>query len=151
SPPAFALEVTPHERTVIAGAKPPFWAIAHFMDGHTEDRTRTVVWSSSDESVARFVPDSAGGVFLDTVGPGTATISATDPATGISSGDTGNNATLTVTWPLEKLIMTPHATTKRPGDHLGYTVYGWFTGGFLRNLTQKVVYASSNPFVAVAT
>jgi uncharacterized protein YjdB len=150
TPPAFALEITPHEITVIAGSKTPLTATAQFMDGHVEDYTEAVAWSSSDESVARVVASSAGGVFLDPVGPGTAIISATDPVTGIGSADTDGNATVTVTWPLEKLVLSPHAATKRPGSYLGYTVIGWFTGGFTRNLTQKVVYTSSNPFVAAA-
>ena len=150
TPPAFALEITPRELDVIAGSKTPLTATAQFMDGHVEDYTDGVVWSSSDESVARVVASSAGGVFLDPVGPGTAIISATDPVTGIGSADTDGNATVTVTWPLEKLVLSPHAATKQPGSHLGYTVIGWFTGGFTRNLTQKVVYTSSSPFVAVA-
>ena len=150
TPPAFALEITPRELDVIAGSKTPLTVTAAFMDGHVEDYTDAVVWSSSDESVARAVASSAGGVFLEALGPGTAVISATDPVTGIGSADTDGDATVTVTWPLEKLVLSPHAATRRPGSYLGYTVTGFFTGGFTRNLTQKVVYTSSNPFVAVA-
>lgn len=149
--PPFTLSVTPSARTAIAGGKPRFRAVAQFPDGHHEDRTDTVAWSSSDESVARFEPSSTGGVFLDAVGPGTAVISAADLATGIASGDSGGNATLTVIWPLEKLVMGPHFAVVDPGGHQDFTVIGWFTGGFTRNLTQRVTYASSNPAVAVAT
>src|SRR5262249_49579604 len=108
------------------------------------------VWLSSDESVAKFAPSSVAGAFFDAVGPGTTTIAATDPATGIASGDAGGNATLTVTWPLAKLIMAPHAIARPPGGHEGFTGIGWFTGGVTRNLTQRVVYASSDPAVALA-
>ena len=42
-----------------------FFAEAHFSNGHVEDRSDTVVWSSSDETVARFVPSSTVGAFVD--------------------------------------------------------------------------------------
>ena len=149
--PAFSLEVTPRTLEALAGTRPVLEATAHFPDGHTESYTSRIVWSSSDESVVRVVTSSTAGAFFDAVGPGSAILSATDPATGIGSADTDGNATVTVTWPLEKLVLTPHATTRQPGSYLGYTVTGWFTGGTTRNLTQRMVYASSNPAVAVAT
>ena len=70
---------------------------ALFMDGHTEDYTYLVRWSSSDESVV--LPGSVIGAFPETAGLGTAVLTATDPTTGISSADTGGDATVTVTWP----------------------------------------------------
>jgi uncharacterized protein YjdB len=147
--PAFALAVTPSAIEVIAGTRPALEAVARFPDGHTEIVTGRVLWSSSDESVVS--TGSPAGAFPISVGPGTAVVRATDVATGISSADTGGDATVTVTWPLEKLVLTPHATTRRPGEHLGYTVTGWFAGGTTRNVTQRMVYASSDPTVALAT
>jgi uncharacterized protein YjdB len=145
---AFALEVTPATSEVIAGQPLGLTVTALFMDGHTEDYTYLVRWSSSDESVV--LPGSVVGAFPETAGLGMAVLTATDPTTGISSADTGGDATVTVTWPLEKLVMTPHATSSVPGQRVNYTVRGFFTGGFNVNLTQKVVYASSNPIVAIA-
>jgi uncharacterized protein YjdB len=147
SDPPFTLDVAPEAQTAIAGSRVAFTASAHFHDGHDEDRSATVVWSSGDEAVAR--PSSTGGAFFDAVGPGTATIRATDPATGVDSSG-GGDAALTVTWPLEKLVMAPHSVVRGVGGHEGFTVTGWFTGGFTRNLTQRVTYASSNTFVAEA-
>ncbi|HXJ37251.1 MAG TPA: hypothetical protein VMS22_24745 [Candidatus Eisenbacteria bacterium] len=148
--PPFTLEVTPQAQTVMVGEHPAFAATAHAPDGTTTDYSAKVLWLSSDESVAT-TASSAGGVFVDPVGPGMATIGAVDPETGVRSADSGGDATLTVTWPLEKLTIAPHAVAKRPGDHEGYTVTGYFTGGITKNLTQRVVYASSAPAIARAT
>jgi uncharacterized protein YjdB len=149
SPPASTLEVSPATLSVVAGERPSFTATARFTAGGSADVTRQVLWQSSDQQVA--LDGSVAGAFVDPVGPGTTTVSVLDPATGVSSNDPGgSNAVLTVTWPLERLTIAPHAVTKRPGDHESYTVTGWFTGGFTRNLTQRVVYTSSNTFVAAA-
>jgi uncharacterized protein YjdB len=150
--PTFTLEVLPHTFSPIAGGQPKFLAVAHFDDGHDESYTGKVQWASSDEGVAKILSSSATGAYIDTIAPGTTTISATDPATGVSSDDPGGtSAVVTVRWPLEKLTIEPHAVTKRPGAHEGYTVVGHFTGGFTRNVTQRVVYASSDGTVADAT
>ena len=149
APPAFALDVTPGSLEVIAGTRPVLEVTARFPDGSSERYTDRVVWSSSDESVVG--TGSPVGAFVTADGPGTAVVTATDPVTGISSADTGDDATITVTWPLEKLVLSPHAATKPPGEHIGYTVTGWFTGGTARNLTQRVVYSSNYPGTAQAT
>ena len=148
--PDFTIEVTPRSLTVDAGTRTRLTATARFDDGHATDVTGTVAWSSSDEDVARIVEGSAGAVFLGAVGPGTAVVSATDPATGVRSSDSGGDATVEVYWNLEKLTMAPHAVTLLPGAHESYTVIGHFPSGVTRNLTQKVVYASSDPAVAAA-
>ncbi len=140
--PAFRLRLTPSAVTLIAGQRPGLTATADFDAGHSEELSDRVVWRSSDEAVA-FIKDSAGGSFVATRGPGTATISAFDPMTGIASSDTGDDATLTVTWPLEKLTMEPHAVTRKPGDHESFTVTAHFTGGYRRNVTQLMQYESS--------
>ncbi|MGH7896028.1 MAG: Ig-like domain-containing protein, partial [Candidatus Binatia bacterium] len=147
----FTLEVLPRTIDVVAGTRTAITATAHFTDGHDADVSGAVVWSSSDEDVARVVEDSTSGAFASAVGPGTAAITATDPATGVRSSDAGGDATIIVSWPLEKLTISPHAVSLLAGEHEGYTVIGHFTGGTTRNLTQRVVYASSNPGVAVAT
>jgi hypothetical protein len=149
-PPAVTLEVLPQAVTVLAGSRAKLTATAHYEDGHAADVTGSVVWTSSDEGVARIVGASPAGAFITGVGPGTATISVADPATGATSHG-GGDATVEVTWPLEKLTIDPHAVSLLPGEHEGYTVTGHFTGGTTRNLTQRVVYASSNPAVAIAT
>jgi hypothetical protein len=150
--PPFTLEVTPAAVKAIAGVRLDLQVTARFRDGHTEDYTGRVGWLSTDQTVV--AADSAGGAFAvlpKAVGPGTAVVSALDVTTGISSADSGGDATVTVTWPLEKLVLSPHATTKRPGDHEGYTVTAFLTGGIQLNVTQRMIYASSSPAVATAT
>ena len=148
--PGLTLAVTPSSLEVIAGTRPQLRATAYFDDGGHADYTDKVVWTSSDETIADVLSSSVGGAMIDTVGRGTAIISVTDPETAVSSHDSGGDATLTVTWPLETLTISPHAVTKKPGGHEDYTVIGYFTGGFTRNLTQRVHYTSTNPAVAEA-
>ncbi len=149
--PGVTLRLAPSTLTVVAGDRPQFTATAFLDAGGSEDWTARVLWRSSDETVAVVggSPDSPGGAFVEAAGPGTAVISAIDPATGATS-DPGGSATLTVLWPLEKLTMAPHAVARRLGSSESFTVTGHFTGGFTRNLTQRVVYASSAPAVVSA-
>ncbi len=150
TPTSPTLEIVPSAVTLIAGTRAMLTAVAHFDDGHSSDVTGSVVWHSSDETIVHVVGASPAGAFVAGVGPGTATVSVTDPATGASAHDGGVDATVMVTWPLEKLTIEPHAVTKRPGDHEGYTVTGHFTGGVTLNLTQRVVYGTSNEAIASA-
>src|SRR5262245_360860 len=149
--PGVVLRVSPHTLTAIAGDRAQFTATAYLETGGSEDWTARVLWRSSDETVAVVggSPGSPGGAFVRAAGPGTAVISAVDPATGATS-DAEGSATLNVLWPLEKLTMSPHGVARRLGSSESFTVTGHFTGGFTRNLTQRVVYASSAPTVVSA-
>jgi uncharacterized protein DUF1549/uncharacterized protein DUF1553 len=51
------LEVIPSEATLDVGQEMPLSVRAHFSDGHLEDVTRSVKYSSADESVARVGDD----------------------------------------------------------------------------------------------
>jgi uncharacterized protein YjdB len=94
-----------------------------------------VKWTSSDPAVAS-VTD---GGLLSTVGPGTATISATDPGPSVIG-----TATLTVTpASLVSIAVTPIASTVPLGTTARFTATGAYEDGTTQDLTDTVVWSSS--------
>lgn len=147
--PPFSLRVAPAAVTVDAGARPALAAVATFPDGHEEDWTARVVWRSADEAVA-VGRGSVGGAFVEPVGPGTTAIAAVDREARVASTDTRGDAVLTVLWTLQRITLHPPASRRAPGHYEDFTATGHFAGGVTRNLTQRVVWATSDPRVAVA-
>lgn len=145
----FTLRVTPTSLSVLAGDKPQLAATAYFDAGGSADYTDRVIWRSNDESIVIPIGEP-GRPPVEAVGPGTAKISAVDPESGVDSADGNGDATIEVTWPLEKLTIEPHAVTRKPDSFESYTVTGHFTGGQRRNLTQRVRYSVFDPWVAEA-
>ena len=94
-----------------------YTAIGHFQGGGTQNLTPNVDYTSSNEAVALALNTAGQKSRVDPVGPGTTTISATDPGTGVSSDDAGcnGNATLTVPLPATPTVTaTPTATSTAP-------------------------------------
>jgi hypothetical protein len=132
-----------------------FWATGHLADGTTRDLTDTVVWASSDPAVALAPNDPNDPNRMDLVAPGTAMISATDPASGVSTTATGDDATLHVTGPLSHILLHPFYARAPAGGFEQLTAVGVFANGtgpgsISRNLTQDVVWSTSAPDVARA-
>jgi len=118
-------------------------------DGSPVNVTQEVDYFSSDPAVAQApnLPGTKSEVIA--IGPGTATISAQDPMTGLSSSP-GGNATVLVLGVLESITVSPENVTLTVGESRFYTAIGNFAGGDTLNLTQEVEYSSSNEAVAVA-
>lgn len=131
------LRVTPAARQVIAGDPPALRVIATLPDGRWADWTRKVLFRSSDERVAAG-RGSVGGAFVEAVGPGTAVISAFDPATGIASTGEGD-ATLTVTWPLARVEVYPEWVAMPVGGIARVTVWAILENGQWRDVTKRAV------------
>lgn len=121
-----------------------FSAWAELPDGSTADVTATAIWRVFDNAIA------APSGFLDgkkcfvglTIG--TTAITARDQATGATSAP----ASLTATWPIFQLVVTPKQIGMRPGETETLTVTAHLLGDRTRNVTQHVRYESSNPAVA---
>ncbi|HEY2387881.1 MAG TPA: Ig-like domain-containing protein [Candidatus Binatia bacterium] len=94
--PLLSLTVGPATASRNVGETLNFTATGHFAGGHDENLTQRVIYSSDDLNVA--VPTNQDGnrSLVEAVGEGTATISATDPDTGITSTASGGDAVLTV-------------------------------------------------------
>jgi hypothetical protein len=78
-----SIAVTPATDCIVTGATLPFVATGTYTDGTTQDITAAVTWASSSSAV--FVSNAAGSNGLATaLATGIATITSTDPTTGIA-------------------------------------------------------------------
>jgi hypothetical protein len=145
------LNVEPDTRTIDQGTSTFLTAIATFENGATKNYTQKVDWTSNKSNVASVsnVDGERGKVTGN--GPGTATIRAHDPVSGVDSKDSNQNGVITVFGALESIELTPTNPTDTVGEERFFTATGHYDGGTERNLTQAVTYTSSNTAVAVAT
>ena len=91
-----SLALKPLQKNAGVGDTVNFTATGTLSDGNTKNMTQKVTYASSDTSVA-VAPNAAPNKgAVQAVGLGTATISATDPVTNISTDAAGGSATLTV-------------------------------------------------------
>jgi hypothetical protein len=127
-----------------------FTANAELSDGTTPNYTQKVTWVSTNTAVATISNAAGTRGQVTAVSPGTSTIKATDPVSGVSSTDSGEDATVTVVGPLESIAVSPVTITKVVGEFVVFTATGHYQGGGTKNLTQQVDWASSNEAVAIA-
>ncbi len=144
------ITLSPLEATRAANQSITYTAIGHFGGGVTKNLTQRLNYSSSDPNVAS-APNTVGNKSkVNTLAPGLVTISATDPVTGLSTTTTGDDVSLTVIGALERITLSPLTASRSPGSLQRYTATGHFGGGITQNLTQDLIYSSSDPTVAAA-
>ncbi|MCC6849419.1 MAG: Ig-like domain-containing protein [Deltaproteobacteria bacterium] len=143
------ITIGPREARRPVGEAQRFTATGHYGGGATRNLTQRVRWESSDPRVAAAVNAKGDRSRIEALAPGTAVITATDPRTGVSSHASGG-ATITVLGALERITLAPAALGRRVGQTQRLTATGHYAGGATRNLTQRVVYRSSDPAVAAA-
>jgi hypothetical protein len=138
-------------KTISVGEFANFTATGHYDNAVTRNLTQKVDYTSSDPTVAE-APNTEGNKGkVNGLKPGVVTIVATDPVSGISSNDPGGvNGQLTVQGALVSLALKPLDKNAAVGDTVNFTATGTLSDGNTKNMTQKVVYASSNPSVATA-
>src|SRR5207342_2255731 len=140
-----------------------FTATGTYSDGNTKNLTQTVTYTSSDPTVVE-APNVAGNKGqLTAVGVGVATISAVDPASGVTTTASDGNAEFTVVVPptptpthtgptgtltltptptvsptpvLVSLALSPATTKKSVGGFQAFTATGTFSDFSTKNLTQ---------------
>jgi hypothetical protein len=148
--PLVRVVVSPATRRVPAGASPRFTAVGHSASGATLNLTQRVVWSASALDIAMVPNDTGDRSRIDTLGPGTAIITALDPLSGVGSSASGDDATLTVA-ALAALTLAPATVELAVGGVLSLTTVGAVAGGDPINVTQDAVYTSSDSSVVRAT
>lgn len=126
-----------------------FTATGHYAGGATRNLTQKVEYASSDPAIARAANVAGDRSRVEALAPGVATITATDPKTGVRSSGEGD-ATLHVLGALERIVLKPVAIRRRVGDTPHVTATGHYAGGTTRNLTQQVEYRSSDPAIVAA-
>lgn len=144
-----SIAVSPDSRIVDQGTTTNFTAVATFENKATRNYTQRVTWESSAPSVASVSNEDGDRGRVTGLAPGTATITAIDPVSGVSSDDSRENGSVTVFGPLERLVVSPKTTTRTLDEPLRYTVTGYFAGGTQRNMTQRVLYFSNDLNVVV--
>ncbi len=132
-----SITVAPANPAISKGSTQQFAATGNYSDGSTQNITASVVWASSNASVA-------------TVGPGTGL------ATGVAAGSTQITAmlgtvvsapdTLTVTTAatLQSIAVTPASPSIAAGSSQQFTATGTYSDSSTQNITTSVTWASSN-------
>ena len=126
-------------------------ATGHFPPGIVLPFRAPLTFSSSNPAVATVTPAGNGRfAWVQGVGPGTATISATDPATGVSSTTSGDDATITVypDVPPDRIVVTPPVATIPVDGAEDFTATAEFPDGQTLNVTQLAAWTSNAPTVA---
>jgi len=140
-----ALTVTPPQALTAAGRSVQLTATGEDAAGRAINLTQASEWSTTDAGVAAAANPAGDRSRIDGVAPGSVTVRATDPVTGL-----GGDATLTVLGPIGSLLLLPETLPLLPGASFYLTTLGIAADGTL-NLTQDVVYASDAPAVVAVT
>lgn len=141
-----SIAVTPGGSVLARGTQLQFNATGLFSDGSTQDLTTSANWGSSATAVAT-VDNTAGmeGV-VTAVAMGSATITATDTASG-KSGSTKVTVTNAL---LSSIAITPATPSIAAGTTQQLTAIGTFNDGRKQDLTTLVTWSSSTANVTVS-
>ena len=139
-----ALELKPLTKTISVGEFANYTATVVFANQVKRNVTQKVEYTSSDPTVAEAPNTDGNRGRVNGIAPGTATITATDPETTLSA-----SGTLTVQGALESIALKPLEKNADVGEVVTFTATGNLSDGNTKNMTQKVVYSSSNTSVAV--
>lgn len=142
-----SIAVTPTNPSIALGTTQPFVATGTFTDASVQDLTDSVTWASSAPATATI--SNAGGTegLATSVAIGAATITATDPGSGIHG-----NTILTVTAAeLVAIAVTPADPSIALGTAQAFTATGTFTDASVQDLTDSVTWASSVPATATVS
>lgn len=136
-----AIQVTPANASRPKGAGQQYTATGTFSDSSTQDVTATVVWSSSDTTVATISNAEGSSGMASTLAVGTTTISA---ASGAIASSTGLTVTAAV---LARIDITPSTPSIPVGTTEQFTATGVYTDGVTQNFTTQATWASSDTAV----
>jgi alpha-tubulin suppressor-like RCC1 family protein len=116
-----------------------------YSDGSTVDLTQSATWASSAGAITVSNPPGASGL-VTALAPGSATISATDAASGISG-----QTTLTVSAAiLQSLSVTPPNASFPAGTNSAFRASGAYSDGSTLDLTNTVTWSSSTAVASVS-
>ena len=140
-----SIEVTPVTPTVANGTSLQLTATGIFSDHSTQDLTRQVSWASSSTTVATVSNTASSNGLINTVGVGTATVSAT---LGSVTGSTGLTVSTAV---LSSIEVTPASPSGVKGTQEQLTATGVFSDNSRQDLTTQVTWSSTDGSVAVVS
>jgi trimeric autotransporter adhesin len=140
-----SIDIVPTSSQVALGTAQQFTATGNFNDGTTQDMTASVVWTSSNSSVATISNVSPSNGLATSVSAGSTTITA-------AMGSVTKTATLNVkAITLTSITITPNITTIFLGAPVQFTAIGTFSDASTQDLTSQVTWRSSNKTVATVS
>jgi uncharacterized protein YjdB len=140
-----SIDVSPTAQSVPKGLTQQFSAKGTYTDGSTQDLTPSVTWSSSGSSAT--ISNAAGSAGLATaLSLGTATITALDPATGVS----GTAMMTTTAAVLQSIDVTPPAPSTPVGLTVQMVATGLYSDGSQLDVTGAVTWTSSASSASVS-
>jgi len=132
-----SLTISPATVSIAAGTQQQFTATGNFDDGSTQVLT-SLQWSSSTTSILTIDADGLGlGV-----APGTSTVTATSGSIAATASVTVTSATLV------SLQIAPSNASMPAGAVKQFSAIGSFSDNSTQDLTQSVLWTTSNPAVA---
>jgi hypothetical protein len=143
--------LSPRTLTLERGEAQSLTAVAEHAGGGTEVVTQRVTWTSSDPTIVEAPNISGNRSRVIARARGTATISAFDPVTSLSSTDTGDDVVVTVhDDPLVRIEISPRTRRVAVESMPHFTAIGHTESGATLNLTQRVQWIAGDTNVAIA-
>ncbi len=139
-----SVTIQPASPAIALGVLQQFTASASFADGTSSDVTTAATWTSSSPTVATISNSQGSQGEATAVSTGTTTINAT-------YASIAGSTLLTVTAALTSISVTPASVYVGVGSTTQYTATGTYTDGSTANLTNSVVWSSSDTSIATIT
>ncbi len=140
-----ALNIVPHDPTIAPDSALAFTAMARFATGAEQDLSASVQWTSSDGATARIANSLGREGVASARGQGSTVIGASfDGTTAESLLTVSDNI-------LQAITLTPSAPSIALGDTLTLTALGQFADGSVRDITENLLWSSSDVAVASVT
>jgi uncharacterized protein YjdB len=134
-----SISITPATASAPTGTTVMFTAMAIYSDGTSGNVSGSVIWASSNSTVAML----NGSGIASALAQGSTTVTAS------ANGVTSNSASLTVTAPLLTTITINPVNASMPiGLTANFTASGTYSDGTTADITSQVNWSSANPAVA---
>lgn len=140
-----SISITPAASSTPLGVNVQFTATGNFSDATTQDITSSVVWASSDTSVATISTAAATRGLVTPVALGTTTISATFYGVSGSTSFTVNAASLS------SIAVTRVSASVAKGLTDQFTATGTYSNSTTQDITNSVTWTTSNNLVATVS
>jgi len=132
--------VTPPTPSIVAGDALQMTATGSYDDGSVKNITGQVTWTTSDQTKAKV----NGSGMVNGVNAGSATITA-------SSANVSGSTTVSITLAsLASIQVSPSSTSAITGQTVPFSATGNFVGGGSADITDAVVWSTSNPNVSIS-
>ncbi len=136
------VEIIPSNIVVPINANGTYKAIAHYSDDSTEDVSRKVEWTTTQESIVSIVSGSQNPGYAQALDVGSSTIQAR------YDGSVSNTSVVSVTdLSLDSIQLTPQNSSVSKGIDIAYTAIGLFSDGQTSDITAFVNFVSSDTSV----